>query len=127
MTSRRTGGVVAQLVRPPLQDALATIAEVLATTALAFNVPRAPAPPRSRPGPVRGRHEWISNLIRPYIARARQAGELAPRLTEDQAVEWAVLVLMVIEILPGSASLDLTDPRGRACLRRTDLSGIAAP
>jgi len=62
------------------------------------------------------------------IARARQAGELAPSLSEDQAVEWAALVLMVIETLPGSAGLDITDPRavGRTFAERI-CQGIAAP
>jgi AcrR family transcriptional regulator len=115
-----------------LEDALATVAEVLAATALAFNVPEHL---RRRDRGLaqyyglysRDRHEWISDLIRPYIARARQAGELAPSLSEGQAVEWAALVLMVIETLPGSASLDITDPRavGRTFAARI-CQGIAA-
>jgi AcrR family transcriptional regulator len=116
-----------------LQDALATIAEVLAATALAFNVPehlrrhdRGLAQYYGLYG--HDRHEWISDLIRPYIARARLTGELAPKLPEGQAVEWAALVLMVVETLPGSASLDLTDPRavGRTFAERI-CQGIAAP
>jgi AcrR family transcriptional regulator len=116
-----------------LEDALATIAEVLATIALAFNIPehlrhhdRGLAQYYGLSG--HDRHEWISELVRPYIARARQAGALVSPLTEDQAVEWAALVLMVIETLPGSATLDIRDPRtlgrtfaGRIC------RGIAAP
>jgi AcrR family transcriptional regulator len=99
-----------------LEDALATIAEVLATIALAFNIPqhlrhhdRGLAQYYGLSG--RDRHGWISELVRPYLTRARQGGELVPALTEDQAVEWAALVLMVIDTLPGSATLDIKDPR----------------
>jgi AcrR family transcriptional regulator len=116
-----------------LEDALATIAEVLATIALAVNIPehlrrhdRGLAQYYGLSG--HDRHEWISELVRPYIARARQMGELVSPLTEDQAVEWAALVLMVIGTLPGSPTLDIRDPRtlgrtfaGRIC------RGIAAP
>jgi AcrR family transcriptional regulator len=116
-----------------LEDALATIAEVLAATALAFNIPEHLRHRDRGLAQYYGlyshdRHEWISDLIRPYIARARQAGELARSLTEDQAVEWAALVLMVIETLPGSAGLDITDPRavGRTFAERI-CQGIAAP
>lgn len=114
-----------------LEDALAAIAEVLAAAALAFNVP----------GHLRGhdrglaqyygwqghdRHDWVSSLVRPHVARARQAGELAPGLTEDEAVEWAALVLMIIETLPGSLGLDIREPQavGRTFARRI-CQGIA--
>ena len=116
-----------------LEDALATIAEVLAANALAFNIPQHLRRHDRGLAQYYGlsshdRHEWISDLIRPYIARARQAGELAPGLTEDQAVEWAALTLMVIDTLPGSATLDITDPRtlGRTFAGRIS-RGIAAP
>jgi AcrR family transcriptional regulator len=116
-----------------LQDALATIAEVLAATALAFNVPEHLRRHDRGLAQYYGlyshdRHEWISDLIRPYIARARLTGELAPNLPEIQAVEWAAFVLMVVETLPGSASLDLKDPRavGRTFAERI-CQGIAAP
>ncbi|MGH3154403.1 MAG: TetR/AcrR family transcriptional regulator [Streptosporangiaceae bacterium] len=115
-----------------LQDALATIAEVLAATALAYNIPEHLRRHDHGLAQYYGayshdRHEWISTLVRPYVARARQAGQLAPRLSEDRAVEWAALVLMVIETLPGSASLDITDPRalGRTFAERI-CQGIAA-
>jgi len=115
-----------------LEDALATIAEVLAATALAFNIPEHLR--RHDRGLAqyyglssRNRHQWISDLVRPYVARARQAGELARNLTEDQAVEWAALVLLVVETLPGSATLDIADPRavGRTFAQRI-CQGIAA-
>jgi AcrR family transcriptional regulator len=116
-----------------LQDALATIAEVLAATALAFNIPEHLRRRDRGLAQYYGlyshdRHKWISDLIRPYITRARQTGELAPNLSEGQAVEWAALVLMVVETLPGSASLDLTDPRavGRTFAERI-CQGIGAP
>ena len=68
----------------------------------------------------RDRHERTSILIRPYVARAHQAGELAPGVTEDEAVEWAALVLLLIPTMPGSSNLDITDPRsfGRTLARR---------
>lgn len=116
-----------------LPDALAAIAEVLAATALAFNVPEHLRRRDRGLAQYYGlhshdRHEWISDLIRPYIARARLTGELAPGLSEGQAVEWAAVVLMVVETLPGSASLDLSDPRavGRTFAERI-CQGIAAP
>jgi AcrR family transcriptional regulator len=116
-----------------LEDALAAIAEVLASAALAFNVPehlrrhdRGLAQYYGSRG--RDRYEWISSLVRPYIARARQTGELAQGLTEDEAVEWAALVLMIIETLPGSLSLDIREPRavGRAFAVRI-CQGIGLP
>jgi AcrR family transcriptional regulator len=116
-----------------LEDALAAIAEVLATMALAFNIPehlrrhdRGLAQYYGLAG--RDRHEWISDLVRPYITRASQAGELVPPLTEDQAVEWAALVLMVIDTLPGTPTLDIRDPRalGRTFAERI-CHGIAKP
>jgi hypothetical protein len=68
----------------------------------------------------RDRHEWISSLVCPHIARAAQAGELAEGVTEAEAVEWAALALMVIETLPSSVSLDIKDPGevGRVFARR---------
>jgi AcrR family transcriptional regulator len=108
-----------------LEDALAAIGEVLASTALAFAVPehlrrhdRGLALYYGHFG--HDRHAWIAALVRPYIASAQRAGELAPDLTADEAVEWAALVLMLIETLPGSVSLDITDPRatGRTFARR---------
>jgi hypothetical protein len=61
---------------------------------------------------------------------AQQSGELAPDLTPDEAVEWAalVLMLMLIETLPGSVSLDITDSRavGRTFARRI-CGGIGRP
>ena len=116
-----------------LEDALATIAEVLASAAAAFNIPEHLR--RRDRGLAQyyglsshNRHEWISDLVRPYIARARQAGELVPGLAEGEAVEWAALVLMLIETLPGSLSLDITDPRavGRAFAQRI-CQGIGRP
>ena len=115
-----------------LEDALAAIAEVLAATALAFNIPEHLRRRDRGLAQYYGlsshdRHEWISDLVRPYVARARQAGELNRSLTDDQAVEWAALVLMLIETLPGSLSVDITDPRavGRTFARRI-CQGIAA-
>jgi AcrR family transcriptional regulator len=126
---------LASRIRPDasLEDALATIAEVLAEAAAAFNIPehlrrhdRGLAQYYGLYG--RDRHEWISSLVRPYIASGALAGELAPGVAEGEAVEWAALVLMVIETLPGSVSLDLRDPPalGRAFARRI-CHGIGRP
>ena len=108
-----------------LEDALATIGEVLAATALAFHVPEHLRRHDRGLALYYGlfgydRHGWIASLVRPYIAGARQAGGLAPDVTEDEAVEWAALVLMLIETLPSSVSLDISDPRavGRSFARR---------
>lgn len=116
-----------------LEDALAAIGEVLASTALAFNVPEhlrrhdhGLAQYYGSQGP--DRHEWISSLVRPHVARARQAGELAPGLTDEEAVEWAALVLMIIETMPGSLGLDIREPQavGRTFARRI-CQGIGRP
>jgi AcrR family transcriptional regulator len=108
-----------------LEDALATIGEVLASTALAFRVPEHLRRHDRGLALYYGlfsydRHGWIASLVRPYLASARQSGGLAPDVTEDEAVEWAALVLMLIETLPSSVSLDVTDPRavGRTFARR---------
>jgi AcrR family transcriptional regulator len=108
-----------------LEDALATIGEILASTALAFHVPEHLRRHDRGLALYYGlfsydRHGWIASLVRPYIASAQQADGLAPDLTADEAVEWAALVLMLIETLPGSVSLDITDPRavGRTFARR---------
>jgi AcrR family transcriptional regulator len=108
-----------------LEEALAAIAEVLATAAAEFRIPehlrrhdRGLAQYYGLYG--RDRHEWIAGLVRPHITRARQAGELASGVTEDEAVEWAALTLMVIETMPGSVSLDIRNAAevGRVFARR---------
>lgn len=116
-----------------LEDALATVAEVLASAAAAFHIPEHLRRRDRGLAQYYGlsshhRHEWISDLIRPYIARASRAGDLAPGLAEGEAVEWAALVLMVIETLPGSLSLDIAEPRavGRTFARRI-CQGIGRP
>ncbi len=116
-----------------LGDALATVAEVLASAVLAYNIPEHlhrhdHELAQHFTADSRDRHERTSNLIRPYVARAYRAGELAPGLTEDDAVEWAALVLLLIPTMPGSGSLDITDPRsfGRAFARRI-CQGIGRP
>lgn len=108
-----------------LEDALAATAEVLASAAADFHIPEHLRRHDRGLGQYYGlsgrdRHEWISSLVRPHIARAAQAGELAEGLTESEAVEWAALGLMVIETLPASVSLDIKDPGevGRVVARR---------
>jgi AcrR family transcriptional regulator len=108
-----------------LEEALAITAEVIAASVLAYNVPQhlhrhdhELAQHFMEDSWIR--HERTSSLIRPYIARAYQAGELASDVTEDEAVEWAALVLLLIPTMPASANLDITDPcsLGRALARR---------
>jgi AcrR family transcriptional regulator len=108
-----------------LEDALAATAEVLASTAADYHIPEHLRRHDRGLGQYYGlhgrdRHEWISSLIRPHIARAAEADELAEDLTEAEAVEWAALSLMVIETLPASVSLDIKDPGevGRTFARR---------
>lgn len=98
-----------------LQDALAAIAAVLAGAAADFHIPEHLGRHDRGLGQYYGlygrdRYEWIAGLVRPHIARALQAGELAEDLTEAEATEWATLALMVIETMPGSVSLDIRDP-----------------
>jgi hypothetical protein len=116
-----------------LEEALATIAEVLATSVLAYNVPEHlhrhdHELAKHFTEDSRDRHERTSILIRPYVARAYQAGELAPDVTKDKAVEWAALVLLLIPTMPGSSDLDITDPRslGRTLALRI-CQGIGRP
>ena len=116
-----------------LEEALATIAEVLAASVLAFNVPEHLRRhdhelAQHFTADSRHRHERTSILVRPYVARAYQAGELASGVTEDEAVEWAALVLLLIPTMPGSSNLDITDPRsfGRTLARRI-CQGIGRP
>lgn len=116
-----------------LEEALATIAEVIAATVLAYNVPEHlhrhdHELAQHFTEDNRDRHERMSILIRPYVARAHQAGELVPDVTEDEAVEWAALVMLLIPTMPGSTNLDVTDPRslGRTLARRI-CQGIGRP
>jgi AcrR family transcriptional regulator len=116
-----------------LEEALATIAEVIAASVLAYNVPEHlhrhdHELAQHFTEDNRVRHERMSILIRPYVARAHQAGELVPDVTEDEAVEWAALVMLLIPTMPGSANLDVTDPRslGRTLARRI-CQGIGRP
>jgi AcrR family transcriptional regulator len=116
-----------------LEEALAITAEVIAASVLAYNVPEHlhrhdHELAQHFMEDSRIRHERTSSLIRPYIARAYQAGELAPDVTEDEAVEWAALVLLLIPTMPPSANLDITDPcsLGRTFARRI-CQGIGRP
>lgn len=116
-----------------LEEALATVAEVIAATVLAYNVPEHlhrhdHELAQHFTEDNRDRHERTSVLIRPYVTRAYLAGELARDVTEDEAVEWAALVMLLIPTMPGSTNLDVTDPRslGRTLARRI-CQGIGRP
>lgn len=134
MRDKQRAEVAARIpVDARLDEALAAIGEMLASTVLAFDIPGHLRRHDRGMGQFFGlysqdRHERISSLIRPYIARAFQAGELPPDLPEAEAVEWAALVLMGIETLPDSISLDLRDPGtvGRTFAHRI-CQGISQP
>jgi AcrR family transcriptional regulator len=66
------------------------------------------------------RSEWITELIRPYVQRAREAGELPSAVSLDDAIGWIVMTLSAIPMLPQSGILDVGDPPaiGRVLARR---------
>ena len=66
------------------------------------------------------RSEWITELIRPYVQRAREAGELPSAVSLDDAIGWIVMTLSAIPMLPRSGILDVGDPPaiGRLLARR---------
>jgi len=66
------------------------------------------------------RSEWITELIRPYVQRAREAGELPSDVSLDDAIGWIVMTLSAIPMLPRSGILDVGDPPaiGRLLARR---------
>jgi len=66
------------------------------------------------------RSEWITELIRPYVQRAREAGELPSAVSLDDAIGWIVMTLSAIPMLPQSGILDVGDPPaiGRLLARR---------
>lgn len=66
------------------------------------------------------RSEWITELVRPYVQRAREAGELPSDVSLDDAIGWIVMTLSAIPMLPRSGILDVGDPPaiGRLLARR---------
>ena len=66
------------------------------------------------------RSEWITELVRPYVQRAREAGELPSAVSLDDAIGWIVMNLSAIPMLPRSGILDVGDPPaiGRLLARR---------
>ena len=66
------------------------------------------------------RSEWITELVRPYVQRAREAGELPSEVSLDDAIGWIVMTLSAIPMLPRSGILDVGDPPaiGRLLARR---------
>jgi AcrR family transcriptional regulator len=66
------------------------------------------------------RSEWITELVRPYVQRAREAGELPSAVSPDDAIGWIVMNLSAIPMLPRSGILDVGDPPavGRLLARR---------
>ena len=66
------------------------------------------------------RSEWITELVGPYVQRAREAGELPSEVSLDDAIGWIVMTLSAIPMLPRSGILDVGDPPaiGRLLARR---------
>jgi hypothetical protein len=66
------------------------------------------------------RSEWITELVRPYVQHAREAGELPSDVSLDDAIGWIVMTLSAIPTLPRSGILDVGDPPaiGRLLARR---------
>ena len=66
------------------------------------------------------RSEWITELVGPYVQRAREAGELPSEVSLDDAIGWIVMTLSAIPMLPQSGILDVGDPPaiGRLLARR---------
>jgi AcrR family transcriptional regulator len=108
-----------------LEEALAIAAEVLWVAALRFRTSEHLA---NRDRGLANylvfrradRSEWITELIRPYVQRAREAGELPSDVSLDDAIEWIVMTLSAIPMLPRSGILDVGDPPaiGRLLARR---------
>jgi AcrR family transcriptional regulator len=108
-----------------LEEALAIAAEVLWVAALRFRTSEHLA---NRDRGLANylvfrradRSEWITELIRPYVQRAREAGELPSDVSLDDAIEWIVTTLSAIPMLPRSGILDVGDPPaiGRLLARR---------
>jgi AcrR family transcriptional regulator len=98
-----------------LEEAIVIVVEVLAEAALRFrtrdhlrNHDRGLAQylffqQRDRLRPLR-------EMVRPYVQRAHEAGEIAPELSVEEVIEWIVITLGTIPTLPHSQILNLDDP-----------------
>lgn len=108
-----------------LEDAVAIVVEVQAATALRY---RTHEHLRNRD---RGLAQYLllersfameplREMVRPYVERARDAGELDPELGVDEAVEWIVIAVAAIPALPDSPVVQADDPAtlGRTFARR---------
>lgn len=115
-----------------LDDAVAALGEVLAGTASRYRVgAHLAAGDESlatymalRSGRER---ERAAGMIRPYVARAADAGELRPGISTGEAEEWIALALVQATSLAPLHSVDGDDPAavGRWLARMT-CSGICA-
>ena len=98
-----------------LEAALAIVGEVIAAAALRYHT-RDHLRNRDRGlaqylyFQQRDRLAFARRLVRPYVERAHEAGELTVEVSLDEAVEWIVMSLAVIPTLPPSRTLDFDDP-----------------
>jgi AcrR family transcriptional regulator len=102
----RTGG---------LEAALAIVSEVIASAVIRFhtrdhlrNHDRGLA--QYLYFQQRDRLAFVRTLVRPYVQRAHEAGELTSEVSLEEAVEWIVMGLAMIPTLPPSQTLDFDDP-----------------
>ncbi|MGY1771333.1 TetR/AcrR family transcriptional regulator [Blastococcus sp. SYSU D00813] len=115
-----------------LADAVAALAEVLAGTSARYRVgAHLAAGDESlatymalRSGRER---ERAAALIRPFVVRAAQAGELRPEVSAEEAEEWIALAVVQATSLAPLRSVDADDPAavGR-WLARMACSGLTA-
>jgi AcrR family transcriptional regulator len=98
-----------------LEPALAIVGEVIASAALRFHT-RDHLRNRDRGlaqylyFQQRDRLAFVRGLVRPYVERAHETGELSVEVSLDEGVEWIVMSLAVIPTLPASKTLDFDDP-----------------
>ncbi|MGY1742051.1 MULTISPECIES: TetR/AcrR family transcriptional regulator [unclassified Blastococcus] len=115
-----------------LTDAVAALAEVLAGTSARYRVgAHLAAGDESLAGYMALRsgreRERAAALIRPFVVRAAEAGELRPGVGTEEAEEWIALAVVQATSLAPLRSVDADDPAavGR-WLARMACSGICA-
>ena len=92
-----------------LEQALAIAAEVLWVAALRFRTSEHLANrDRGLAHYLLFQHadrlEWITELVRPYVQRAHEGGELGPDVSLDDAIGWTVITLSAIPMLAGAGA-----------------------
>jgi AcrR family transcriptional regulator len=98
-----------------LEAALAIVSEVIASAVIRFHT-RDHLRNRDRGlaqylyFQQRDRLAFVRTLVRPYVQRAHEAGELTSEVSLEEAVEWIVMGLAMIPTLPPSQALDFDDP-----------------